>query len=255
MQIDQKSFSRVDEWTEKGREVLSSTSSRVSSQQERHKVTFENLIDRCNTLVEEDIVSYVPTGNSPSKKKYSYNSTIPSTSSEDVILQEFRGVTEPIQMNVEATVQDEAQQTDSSAESIPEKSDSAAEPIHESSPEEPTLKETESVPEDDPAVAVDTENNASVSNQTFIETFGKRSFLRTRSQESRSSDSSKEHVLSRTKSDEYSAAEVVYLSAESIDSMKVRELRKELAARNCPQFGTKSILQQRLRDYIRKNQA
>mmetsp|Transcript_7392 Transcript_7392/g.8409 ORF Transcript_7392/g.8409 Transcript_7392/m.8409 type:complete len:260 (+) Transcript_7392:2-781(+) len=255
----------MDALSEKTISGVKSLKSAFEDQKADHEREINRLKGRCDALLEEGIIPYKPTGETPIKRDYPYQSEIPATSPEHRIVFRYRNRDQPASPISLKLPSDQSSRGRADSDPPPDT------PIRD---EEKEKKDIFVSPEDRTS---DVENDSSIANENDVESesdkSGKKSLElkrsdsvnsdgsgRARRNDSGSSDRLRYRVprekseppLSRRNDSTASTESLKKLSPEMISEMKVKDLRKELAARQCPQFGTKSILQQRLREFIRK---
>ena len=188
----------------------------------------DGLKEVCRKYVHEDLQQDVATGSTPAKKAYTYPKEVACTSPEHSILSRVRG-RNPDELD-ESPIRDSKLKPRSNSIDSPwtgngldQENDSRL-CNRDRGDEKPGLKRENSVPPP---------------NRNIVFDGGKLVELDLLAVD-----------LKRIIVDQAEP-----LTKEEIMKLKVVELRRELSARKCPQFGNKSILQQRLLEYIEGHEA
>ncbi|GBG28905.1 Kinesin-like protein KIF11 [Hondaea fermentalgiana] len=232
----------VDSWTNAAEASANGNSEALSAHFGDARNRVEGLTKSCNQYVNEELLRDEPTSTTPSKKPYAYASDIPATASHDEILAAHRIAKKERQ---DAFCDDEDQHQHMEAQS-PSRMSASSRSGEEN--ENKTAESPASRPETEGTARTELgEISSRVVNQRREQTSSKTSIPFPGGKSPESAQGSLASEESENKDHE---TEEARLSMDTIMSMKVSQLRKELSALGLSQLGKKDTLQQRLIDAV-----
>jgi len=184
----------------------------------------------CDVFLQEQLRRDLRTGETPTRKEYPFSPSIPQTSPQERIVDRYRKSKVAVSKNA--------------IEKTPMRARAASTPYDKS--KLPKVEKDENEP---PLAPEDKSGSFS----TKLQRLSEDTILRDNSTVTNTSSESSflDKIVEKSISSSGDEALADELTQDDIMKMKVTELRRELSARNCPQFGNKAILQARLLDCVR----